>query len=98
MIAGHSAIRFRAQLNNETDRAKRIALRRLLVEEEDRLGATFALRAEVQQVINDCKQRIAELRCLVGNMKFDGREAGITAWIATCARTVWRKAPEQPTS
>jgi hypothetical protein len=84
MIAGHYAVRFRAQLNNETDPAKRIALRRLLVKEEDRLGANFELLAEVQQVIIDCKQRIAELRYLVGNMKVDGRDASVVErWLET---------------
>ena len=51
MIAGHYVVRFRAQLNNETDPAKRIALRRLLVEEEDRLGATFELLAEANRLL-----------------------------------------------
>ena len=77
MIAGHYVARFRAQLDNETDPAKRVALRRLLIEEEDRLGATFELLAEVQQVIIDCKERIAELRYLVGNMKVEGRDASV---------------------
>jgi hypothetical protein len=76
MIAGLYAVRFRAQLNNETDPAKRMALRRLLVEEEERLGTTFELLAEVQRVII-CKRRIAELRYLVGNMKIDGRDASV---------------------
>ena len=58
MIAGHYVVRFRAQLNNETDPGKRITLRRLLIEEEDRLGATFGLLAEGQRVIGDCKQRM----------------------------------------
>ena len=80
MIAGHYVVRFRAQLNNETDPAKRITLRRLLIEEEDRLGATFGLLAEVQQI--DCKQRIAELRYLVGNMRIDGRDASVVeGWL-----------------
>ena len=84
MIAGHYVVRFRAQLNNETDPAKRSAWRRLLVEEEDKLGATFELLAEVQQVIIDCKQRIAELRYLVGNMKIDGRDASVVeGWLET---------------
>ena len=88
MIAGHYVVRFRAQLSNETDPAKRSALRRLLVEEEDRLGATFELLAEVQQVIIDCKQRIAEPRCLVGNMKVDGRDASVVErWLCGCGRT-----------
>ena len=84
MIAGHYVIRCRAQLNNETDPAKRIALRRLLVEEKDRLGATFELLAEVQQVIIDCKQRIAELGYLVRHMKIDGRDASVVeGWLET---------------
>jgi hypothetical protein len=54
--------RFRAKLNNETHPERRILLQRLLVEEEDKLGATFELLASVQRAIHDCRQQIAELR------------------------------------
>jgi hypothetical protein len=81
MIASH-VVSLRAQLNNESDPAKRIALQRLLVKELDGLGTTFELLAEVQQVISDCKQRIAELRFLFGNIKVDRRDTSVVrGWL-----------------
>ena len=59
--------RFRAKLNNETHPERRILLQRLLVEEEDKLGATFELLASVQRAIHDCRQQIAELRALLAD-------------------------------
>jgi hypothetical protein len=81
MIASH-VVSLRAQLNNESDPAKRIALQRLLVKELDGFGTTFELLAEVQQVISDCKQRIAELRFLFGNIKVDRRDTSVVrGWL-----------------
>jgi hypothetical protein len=76
-VALQNVVRYRAQLNDEIDPAKRFVLKRLLVEEEDRLGATFELLAEVRQAIADCKCRIAELRCLTENIEIDGRAAAV---------------------
>ena len=59
-VAMQNVERFRAKLNNETHPERRILLQRLLVEEEDKLGATFELLASVQRAINDCRQQIAE--------------------------------------
>ena len=66
-IAMQNVERFRAKLNNETHPERRILLQRLLVEEEDKLGATFELLASVQRAIHDCRQQIAELRALLAD-------------------------------
>jgi hypothetical protein len=78
-VATQNVARYRAQLNDEIDPAKRIVLQRLLVEEEDRLGATFELLAEVRQAIADCKCRIAELRSLTENTEIDGGAAAVAS-------------------
>jgi hypothetical protein len=78
-VATQNVARYRAQLNDEIDPARRIVLQRLLVEEEDRLGATFELLAEVRQAIADCKCQIAELRSLTENIEIDGRAAAVTS-------------------
>ena len=57
-VAMQNVERFRAELNNETHPERRILLQRLLVEEEDKLGATFELLASVQRAINDCRQQL----------------------------------------
>jgi hypothetical protein len=76
-VATQNLARYRAQLNDEIDPAKRIVLQRLLVEEEDKLGATFELLAEVRQAIADCNCRIAELRSLAENIEIDGPTAAV---------------------
>ena len=70
-IAMQNVERFRAKLNNETHPERRILLQRLLVEEEDKLGATFELLASVQRAINDCRQQIGELRALLAGNRGD---------------------------
>jgi hypothetical protein len=70
--------RFRAHLNNETNPERRILLQRLLVEEEDKVGATFELLEGVQRAIADCKRQIAELRLLLETIQTDGHGAIVT--------------------
>jgi len=65
--------RFRAHLNNETNPERRILLQRLLVEEEDKVGATFELLEGVQRAIANCKRQIAELSSLLKTIQTDGR-------------------------
>ena len=77
-VAAQNVVRYRARLNDEIDPAKRIVVKRLLVEEEDRLGATSELLAEVRQAIADCKCRIAEPRFLTENVEIDGRVAAVS--------------------
>ena len=59
-VAMQNVERFRAELNNETHPERRILLQRLLVEEEDKLGATFERLASVQRAIN-AKARLETL-------------------------------------
>jgi hypothetical protein len=60
MIASQNVVSFRAQLNNESDPAKRIALQRLLVKELDRLGTTFEL---LGSPIGNQRLQAANCRC-----------------------------------
>jgi hypothetical protein len=76
-VAMQNVERFRAKLNNEIHRDRRILLQRLLVEEEDRVGVTFELLASVQRAINDCRQQIAELRALLANNRGDTPDTAV---------------------
>jgi hypothetical protein len=76
-VAMQNVERFRAHLNNETNPERRILLQRLLVEEEDKVGATFELLQGVQRAITDCKLQIAELRFLVETIQTDGHDATV---------------------
>jgi hypothetical protein len=70
-VAMRNSERFREQLHNETNPARRILLQRLLVEEEDKVGATLELLVAVQQGINDCRRQMAELRSLIADRGTD---------------------------
>jgi len=65
----------RDQLMSEIDPAKRAILQKILVEEEDKLGALFELIAEV-------KRQIARAKTLIEERQTVGREHG--------AREAWR--------
>jgi hypothetical protein len=70
-VAMQNSERVRVQLNNETNPARRILLQRLLVEEEDKVGATLELLVAVQRGVNDCRRQIAELRSLIADCRTD---------------------------
>jgi hypothetical protein len=63
----------RDQLMSEIDPAKRAILQRILVEEEDKLGALFELIAEVKREIARAKTLIEERRTLVASMEREKR-------------------------
>jgi len=66
---------FRDRLRSETDAASRSILQKLLVQEEDKLGADFALLDDLSREIVKCQQWIERQRALVGTLERDGRDA-----------------------
>jgi hypothetical protein len=73
-VARDNTNRFRDQLRFETDPTKRSILRKLLVEEEDKLAADFALLEDVAREIANCQQRIDRQRALVEALERCGRD------------------------
>jgi hypothetical protein len=63
----------RDQLMSEIDPAKRAILQKILVEEEDKLGALFELIAEVKREIARAKTLIEERQTLVASMEREKR-------------------------
>jgi len=68
---------FRDRLRSETDAASRSILQNLLVQEEDKLAADFALLDDLSREIVKCHQWIERQRGLVGTLERDGRDATI---------------------
>src|SRR5215467_13037231 len=66
---------FRDRLRSETDAASRSILQNLLVQEEDKLAADFALLDDLSREIVKCHQWIERQRGLVGTLERDGRDA-----------------------
>ena len=65
---------FRDRLRSETDAASRSALQKLLVQEEDKLSADFALLDDLAREIVKCQQWIERQRVLVGTLERDRRD------------------------
>ena len=76
-IARENIRHLRTRLWSEDDAATRTCLQRLLIEEEDKLGASLELLADIERHIDDGHQRIARQRVLVASMQRDGH-AGLT--------------------
>jgi hypothetical protein len=74
-IARDNINRSRDQLRFETDPTKRSILRKLLVEDEDKLAADFALLEDIAREIANCRQRIDRQRALVETLERCGRDA-----------------------
>jgi hypothetical protein len=64
----------RDQLNLETDPKTRAALRRILVEEEDKLGANLQLLADVDHEIKKGEVLISKQTVLVTTLERDGHD------------------------
>ncbi len=75
-VVKENIIRFRAQLNGETDPAVRAALHKLLVEEEHKLGINLEHLADIDREISEGRKRIARQRAMVERLDGDGRDAG----------------------
>jgi hypothetical protein len=65
---------FRERLSREVNPETRALLQKLLLEEEDKLGADLEALADVQQHIADGSRRIEKQRALVGIMERDGHK------------------------
>lgn len=71
-IARENIRHLRTRLWDENDAATRSCLQKLLVEEEDKLGASLELLADIERHLDDGHQRIARQRVLVAAMQRDG--------------------------
>jgi hypothetical protein len=65
---------FRDRLSQEVNPETRALLHKLLLEEEDKLGADLETLADVQQHIADGSRRIERQRALVATMERDGHK------------------------
>jgi len=73
-IARENIKHFRDRLWPEVDQEARSLLRKLLVEEEDKLGADLELLADIKRHIADGNQRIERQRALVTVLERDGQK------------------------
>jgi hypothetical protein len=64
---------YRERLRSEADKLTRERLHRLLVAEEDRLGASRELIEDVEREIARSRTLIAEFRALIASMEFEKR-------------------------
>jgi hypothetical protein len=72
-IARENVKHLRDQIRSEIDPNKRAVLQRILVEEEDRLGATNELIANIEREVATSRKLIAEHRALIASSE---REQG----------------------
>jgi hypothetical protein len=66
--------RFLDQLRFEHDPATRASLRRLLLEEEDKLGRSIERLRKVQRYVAEGSRRIALQKALIARLKADGND------------------------
>jgi hypothetical protein len=71
-IARENIKHLRNRLWSEGDAGVRASLQKLLVEEEDKFGASVELLADLDRHIDDGNHRIARQRVLVATMQRDG--------------------------
>jgi hypothetical protein len=71
-IAQENIKHLRNRLWAEGEPAQRSSLQKLLVEEEDKFGASVELLADLDRHIDDGNHRIARQRVLVATMQRDG--------------------------
>jgi hypothetical protein len=78
-IARENIKHFRDRLSVEIDLDMRSRLHKLLVAEEDKLGADFELLADVERHIADGNRRIKRQRAIVTDMQRDGHDGLVQA-------------------
>ena len=78
-IARENIKHFRDRLSVEIDPDMRSRLHKLLVAEEDKLGADFELLADVERHIADGNRRIKRQRAIVTDMQRDGHDGLVQA-------------------
>jgi hypothetical protein len=78
-IARENIKHFRDRLWVESDPDMRSRLHKLLVAEEDKLGADFELLADVERHIADGNHRIKRQRAIVTDMQRDGHDGLVQA-------------------
>ena len=78
-IARENIKHLRNRLWSESEAATRGSLQKLLVEEEDKLGASFELLADLERHIDDGHRRIERQRILVATLERDGHDGLPTA-------------------
>ena len=71
-IARENIKRFRERLRTETDKVVQSCLQKLLVLEEDKLGADLEVLIEIERHISDGRHRIERQRVIVADMERDG--------------------------
>ena len=72
-IARENITHFRALLESEVDPSKRLTLRTLLLQEEDKFGADCESLNDVERHIADGKGRIERQRVLIADLERNGR-------------------------
>jgi hypothetical protein len=73
-IARENIRQFRDRLSREENPEARALFQKLLLEEEDKLGADLEALENVQQHIADSSQRIERQRALIATMERDGHK------------------------
>lgn len=73
-IARANIKHFRDRLWSEVDPHVRSRIQKLLVAEEDKLGASYEVLADIERHIADGDHRIARQRALVAAMQRDGHD------------------------
>ncbi len=78
-IARENIKHFRSLLNSEVDTGARSQLQKLLIEEEDKLGDSLELLADIDRHIEDGNRRIEKQQALVTTMERSGRAGSVQA-------------------
>jgi hypothetical protein len=76
-VTKQNVSRFRELLSSESDTSRAADLVKLLIEEEDKLGASSERLEDIDQEIAKGDKRIAWQRTLVAAMERDGRDAAV---------------------
>jgi hypothetical protein len=76
-VARQNIERCRARLAIEIDPAQRTHLLRLLVEEEDKLGADYEVLTDVEREIVNGYTRIARQKIIIQELDSDGRDSAV---------------------
>src|SRR5712691_8047361 len=76
-VAEQNVVRFRNKLLREADPNVQAALRRLLIEEEDKLARDLAQLSQVESEIESWNDRIAKQRSIVSRLEQSERDTRI---------------------
>src|SRR6266700_556355 len=76
-VAEQNVVRFRNKRLREVEPNLQAALRRLLIEEEDKLARDLAQLSEVESEIEGWNERIAKQRSIVSRLDQSGRDTTI---------------------